>query len=126
MILWCVSTVGPTLSNREAQQLFKSPTDIYDFVINFKPLVNTRLYQSLTDDKAGDVDISSDVLVDFDPATFFVQHLERVYGDAVLFFHDACGGCSIGALWNPAYNASRKWKVGLHYPIKPANVGGSI
>ncbi|TIA91434.1 hypothetical protein E3P99_01087 [Wallemia hederae] len=117
------ATAGALLSEEglDIMQLFKSPTDIYDFVINFKPLVNTRLYQSLTDDKAGDVDISSDALVEFDPASFFVQHLERVYGDAVLFFHDACGGCSIGALWNPAYNASRKWKVGLHYPIKPAN-----
>ncbi|TIA99015.1 hypothetical protein E3P94_02276 [Wallemia ichthyophaga] len=109
----------------EVMHLFKSPTHIYDFVVYLKPIANTRLYQSLLDDryKAGDVDISNEPLVGFDPTALLVEHLERVYGDVLLFFHDKCGGCIVGALWNPTYNAPRKWKVGLHYPVKPTDQG---
>ncbi|TIC69107.1 Nrap protein [Wallemia mellicola] len=105
-------------SEVDIMQLFKSPTEIYDFVINLKSWVNTRLYQSLAEDNFGDVDTSNDALVNYDPATMFVEYMERMYGDVVVFFHDACGGRVIGAMFNPAYTSPRKWKVGLHYPTK--------
>lgn len=60
-----------------------------------------------------------DVRPGFDPIESFVADLERLYGDALLFFHDRHGGTVIGGIWNPIKEQSRNLKALLGYSTKP-------
>jgi U3 small nucleolar RNA-associated protein 22 len=61
---------------------------------------------------------SNDSKVGYNPQKTFLQELELVFGQALLFFHDGCGGDIIAGLWNPQ-TEKRPWKLKVGYSTKP-------
>lgn len=49
----------------------------------------------------------------------FVNELQRVYGDAILFFHGGPHSRAIGGLWNPLTTKDRRWGLKVHYSTIP-------
>lgn len=49
----------------------------------------------------------------------FVRELQRIYGDAVLFFHGSSHSRVIGGLWNPLTTKDRRWGLKVHYSTIP-------
>ncbi|KAI9697863.1 MAG: hypothetical protein M1820_007650 [Bogoriella megaspora] len=56
--------------------------------------------------------------VGFDPVREFVEELQRVFGDAVVFFWDGYERDLIAGLWSP-HTAARRFKVHLAYSTRP-------
>ena len=55
-----------------------------------------------------------------DPRRSFVDELQELYGDDIVFFYNESTAITlIAGLWNPQTEGPRKWKVGLHYSSMP-------
>ena len=58
--------------------------------------------------------------VGFAPARLFLADLERVFGQAAIFFFDESRGAdTVAGLWNPTCD-DRAWKLSLGYSSIPA------
>lgn len=96
------------------QSLFVSQAQDYDFVIQLSPKYATTerknlqpRYKNVEIQKAiGDWQNSGTEL-----ARLFVEDLQNVYGDAILFFYDAESLDRIAGLFNPVVTGQRAWKV---------------
>jgi U3 small nucleolar RNA-associated protein 22 len=56
--------------------------------------------------------------IGYSPVNLFLKELEEVFGQAILFFYDGCGGDAIAGLWNPQ-TEKRPWKLKVGYSTKP-------
>lgn len=111
-------------------QLFHSDLGDYDFVIHLdkglarprKPSASRSGYKNLQLQNAQNgEDVVATASIGFRPAVLFLADFERVFGQAVLFFHnDEQGADVIAGLWNPACE-ERGWKLALGYSSVPRN-----
>jgi len=117
---------GTDAGELEVKSLFETPLEHYDVVLHLGP--GTRAAQAVNVDEDEyasaltfrNLSTTHALRPGFDPATLFVAQLQRVYGDAMLVFHDEYGGRVIGIVWNPAKNAPRAFKPFLGYNSAPA------
>ncbi|KAL8673348.1 MAG: hypothetical protein Q9168_002227 [Polycauliona sp. 1 TL-2023] len=58
----------------------------------------------------------------FDPRRMFVDELQELYGDDIVFFYNESAITLVAGLWNPQ-TGPRKWKVGLNYSTMPLAKG---
>lgn len=116
----------------EPEALFESSLADYDFVIHLDPKVlgktpkksSKPAYKNLELQQANSGGVDDFTLasgnVGFAPATLFLEDLERILGQAVVFFaHDDV----IAGLWNPTCE-ERAWKLSLGYSSVPTNAKG--
>ncbi|POY71794.1 hypothetical protein BMF94_5155 [Rhodotorula taiwanensis] len=118
------------------EQLFSPPMGDYAFLIHLDPSAIPRHFQALAADPAalssrqrssvlsgslmgGLEDEDEEIRIGWDPVAAFVEDLRTTYGSVFLLFHSEHGAPTIGAIWNPAAEAPKAFKVGLGYPIKP-------
>ncbi|KAG6826200.1 hypothetical protein H0H87_007695, partial [Tephrocybe sp. NHM501043] len=103
------------------QALFIHPTSDYDFVVRLdvgqlpryfhnvavdSDILSRRgKYANLQDDQ------SAVVRPGFDPAYFFFNDLQRIYGHTFKIFHDAFGGDRFGVVWDPSLKEPRPFRV---------------
>lgn len=98
--------------------LFKPSLKEYDFFLKLKQKsTSSKDGQSRFKNlRHGQVECSSDA--GFDPVRHFLHELERIHGDAALFFADTTNNNIIAGLWNP--NARRRrWKINLGWSTTP-------
>ncbi|KAG8821942.1 hypothetical protein FRC18_011163 [Serendipita sp. 400] len=107
--------------------LFSHPLTDYDFIIHLHPNVLPRYSQNpFADDsvwsgktKPINLQITTtgeeEILLDYDPAREFVNDLQRIYGDTVLFFYDKMGGTVIAGSWNPLVRQPKAFRALLGY-----------
>ena len=108
-----------------AESLFVPQFQDFDFVIQISPkyskvskkkrgedakFKNIEIQQVATSAKVSPVQL----------VRLFVEDLQNVYGDAILWFYDAETMTSIAGLWNPAVTAQRKFKVKPGWNSVPA------
>jgi len=110
-------------------QLFESSLDEYDVVIH----LNDRLVKRMRKDKSskpakfknlelqnGNGRAPDSSMVGFSPAQLLVADLERVFGQAMLFFTEESDAEVIAGLWNPQAE-ERSWKLSLGYSSIPVS-----
>jgi U3 small nucleolar RNA-associated protein 22 len=102
--------------------LFQSPLSDFDFLIHLKrgfgrgekkektqaKFKNLQLQESMDEEQLG-----------FDPAELFVQDLEKIFGESILFFHDRDGGNVVAGLWNPRVLKRQNFRVRLGVSSMP-------
>ncbi|KAI9277234.1 Nrap protein [Phascolomyces articulosus] len=114
--------------NKNIKSLFVTPMQDYHAVIQLKTDRCTRYYQNMKPQQQFlELDEENNILGDtvyakFDPVIEYLNELERIYGDTVLFFHDQFGGDKIGIVWNPTTTAPKQWKVNLGYNGIPVDM----
>lgn len=101
--------------------LFATPLEHYDAVLHLAP--GTRAAQALKPEMPSAFRSAEahDVRLGFDPASLLAADIQRLYGDALLVFHDANGGRAIGILFNPQRSTPRAFKPLLGYNSAPAS-----
>jgi U3 small nucleolar RNA-associated protein 22 len=50
--------------------------------------------------------------------------MQRLHGDAVILFHDECGGTVVGGLLNPSLDREREFRVTLGFSSEPVTFRG--
>ncbi|KAF1810576.1 Nrap protein [Eremomyces bilateralis CBS 781.70] len=105
--------------------LFDSGVEDFDFVVELdakaiararNPHEENARFKNLAGGKA------KDAMAGFEPVKWFVQDLERLYGDIMVLFWDSDGGNKIAGLWNPSAER-RPWKVKIGYSTMPIEAG---
>jgi len=123
-------------SNKEFKRLFVTPMQDYSAIIRLIPSRCTRYIENLTPEAeyftsatpkyrnlvSRATELGDQVLVQFDPATYLVQEIQRIYGDFILAFHDKHGGDLIAIVWNPLTTAPRPWKVNQGFNAIPVDM----
>ncbi|KIW00895.1 uncharacterized protein PV09_07647 [Verruconis gallopava] len=115
--------------NLVPEALFESSLGDYDILIHLdNTVVNVHrkgvkaksAYKNLDlqNGHDGDLDMAATASIGFDPAKLFLEDLERVFGQALVFFYDDNGGDVIPGLWNPSCE-ERSWKLSLGYSSVP-------
>jgi U3 small nucleolar RNA-associated protein 22 len=106
------------------KSLFAASTANYDFVIHLAPkFARESKQKEASKPKFKNLEVQSEVeldLVGYNPVQCFVEELEKLYTNTIVFFHCAGAGTMIGALWNPQTVPSRTFKVNLAYATKLA------
>ena len=99
-------------------KLFKASTGEYDFVVKLekkfvakKKAVMPSMFEP---SDAGNVELLRS----------YVEELQRVYGDLVMFFWDGDGGEVVAGVWNPVYMQKRKRKVHMPFASAPVSEEG--
>ncbi|KAG9249157.1 pre-rRNA processing protein-like protein Utp22 [Calycina marina] len=102
------------------KSLFFSSTSEYDFVIHLAPAVAGLKETKKSQFKNLEVQLvasESEDLVGYHPHQSYLEELENLYSDTIVFFHGT--GALIGGLWNPQHVAARPFKVNLPFTTKP-------
>jgi U3 small nucleolar RNA-associated protein 22 len=86
----------------------------------------TSKYKNLASIQSASSVYGKEIRLGFDPARLYFKDLERIYGDAVILFHDHLGGNVIGGVWNPAVQDARNFKVQLGFSSKPVALDGDV
>jgi len=104
------------------KSLFASSTSDYDFVIHLAPnLVNERRDSKKSKFKNLEMQLvaaESEDLVGYHPIQSYLDDLEKLYSDTIVFFYGEATDGVIGGLWNPQTVAPRPFKVNLPYATK--------
>ncbi|GAA6002549.1 hypothetical protein JCM10207_001176 [Rhodosporidiobolus poonsookiae] len=119
------------------EQLFSPPLSDYAFLIHLDAAAVPRHFQALSPEARalsprsrssvvsgslmGQADEDDEIRIGWDPVADFVQQLERLYPSIFLLFYSADGGSVIGGIWNPAVEGAKSFKVGMGYPVTPAD-----
>ncbi|KAF2121843.1 pre-rRNA processing protein Utp22 [Lophiotrema nucula] len=61
--------------------------------------------------------------VGFEPVQLFVEELQGIYGDGILWFYDPDTADTVCGLWNPSVTAQRAWKVKPGWNSTPVSAG---
>ncbi|CAI6338409.1 unnamed protein product [Periconia digitata] len=98
------------------QSLFVSPTQDFDFVIHIsskytrvskkKPEV---VFKNIEHQQGKNSNTSVKMEQELPP--FFIEDLQNIYGDAILFFYDPETLDRVAGLWNPLFTGERTFKV---------------
>ncbi|KAI4111348.1 MAG: hypothetical protein LQ339_000547 [Xanthoria mediterranea] len=107
------------------EALFVPSVGEYDILIHLKPphdyydtKKKTSSFKSLQmEEAAGRRGVPFDAICD--PRRWFVDELQELYGDDIVFFYNESAITLIAGLWNPQTEGPRSWKVGLHYSMMP-------
>jgi len=104
------------------RSLFVSSTSDYDFVIHLRTSLADEKQSKKPKFKNLEVQLAaaeSGHLVGYHPIQSYIDELERLYSDTIVFFHSHGTGAVIGGLWNPQNVAPRPFKVNLAYATSP-------
>jgi U3 small nucleolar RNA-associated protein 22 len=106
------------------RSLFAASTSDYDFIIHISPkFTGEHRRKEATQQKFKNLEVQSELnpeLVGYRPVRSFLDELERLFTNCVVFFHGEVNGSVIAGLWNPQAVASRTFKVNLAYATKPS------
>lgn len=112
--------------NLDHRSLFTSSTSDYDFVIHLSPkFTESFKRKGLGQSKFKNLEVQSEAnkdMVGYQPMQAYIDEMEKLYTNSVIFFHGAIVGSVIGGLWNPQIAVSRPFKVNLAYASKVALV----
>ncbi|PVI06993.1 Nrap protein [Periconia macrospinosa] len=99
------------------ESLFVSPTQDFDFVIH----IASKYTRAASKKSKSDVVFkniehqqgkrSNSLKVEQELPAFFIEDLQNIYGDAVLFFYDPENYDRVAGLWNPLVTGERGFKV---------------
>ncbi|KAF8423778.1 Nrap protein [Tirmania nivea] len=116
------SAIGHAKKNGSGnvETLFAHALVDYDFVIHLDPtyLAGVRGGKSKRSKYKNIPDLQI-LQIGFDPASLFLQDLQRIYTTSLIFFHGSPSTPTIGALWAPHTSTVRPWKVNLTYSTVP-------
>lgn len=121
------------------KSMFQSPLADFDFLIHLnKHAVSAHQNQKPGDSKFKNLQlqlqspISTIETIGFDPVHLFLQDLQHVFADSILFFYGSNGNRVIPCLWNPRVlpgsqdskgrGRGREWKVKMGYSTIPIPV----
>jgi len=94
----------------------------FDFIVRLKPGRLTRCHEAILPDQnllsvrnstshlASQLPVPS-IQLNFDTGPALLSELQKLLGDAVVFFHDLHGGTVIAGLFNPDVGKAREWHV---------------
>ena len=107
----------------DPKALFASSTIDYDFVIHLNPKFtevgrDQSRKQSTFKNLQGHFPEDT-ALVGYNPVDLYLQELNSLYGNTIVFFHNRDEGSIIAGLWSPQMGP-RAWKVNLTYSTMPA------
>ena len=116
------------MGDEDWMALFKSPLTDFDFLIHLNESVvrvggrreveKKAKYKNLVMQEETDMDH-----IGFDAVELFLEDLEYVLGQNVLFFYNADGGRVIAGLWNPRSLGTKTWRVRMGYSSMPVAAG---
>ena len=125
----------------DGRALFASGLQDFDFVLHLQPekigrsqnkrkAIGTHsmngdggtLYKNLEIDTQSSQDPTQ---AGYDPSVLFLQDLELLYGDSVLFFSSSDERPIIAGLWDPAATAERNWRLGAGFSTLPVSTQGT-
>ncbi|KZZ90941.1 pre-rRNA processing protein Utp22 [Ascosphaera apis ARSEF 7405] len=107
-------------ANINIDDFLSSPLIDYDFVLHLssKSLENkvshSSLYKNLGAHTDAHDEVSSTELINH-----FIDELQTLYGQTILWFHDTRGGKVIGGLWNPLAAKDRPWSLKVGFSTMP-------
>ncbi|EIN13041.1 Nrap protein [Punctularia strigosozonata HHB-11173 SS5] len=125
---------GMVMDSFVPNNLFRHPTEDYDFVVELDAAVLPRYHQNVSADprkwarKGKYANMSNTESDDgplrpgFDPAQLFFDDLQRIYKDTFLLFWDPLGGDKFGGVWDPTLKAPRPFRVLGGFSSAPAQV----
>jgi len=107
----------------DAEALFHSSVDDYDFVIHMSPAFvgDNKGKLETKSPKYKNLEVQSEedlAFIGYEPLDRFLDELRSLYTSSIIFFHDNLTGSIITGLWNPQ-TSSRPFKVNLPYAVKP-------
>nr|XP_031858971.1 uncharacterized protein CI109_005639 [Kwoniella shandongensis]KAA5526043.1 hypothetical protein CI109_005639 [Kwoniella shandongensis] len=117
----------------DVRSLFVTPLAGYDFLLHLHSSLLSRYSLAVSPDSqewesklkfrnlhTGTSDRTS-IKIGFDPVESFVQDLQKIYGDQIVWFWDINGSSVIGGLWNPdvGREGGRAMKAFLGWSSKP-------
>ncbi|KAH8549941.1 Nrap protein [Umbelopsis sp. PMI_123] len=123
-------------SQKEFKRLFVTPMQDYSAIIRLIPNRCTRYIENLSPEAeyftsatpkyrnlvSRATELGDLVYVQFDPAQYLVDEIQRIYGDFILPFHDKHGGDHIAIVWNPLTTSPRPWKVNQGFNAVPVDI----
>jgi U3 small nucleolar RNA-associated protein 22 len=102
--------------------LFAASTTDYDFVVHLSSkFTENSMRKGSGQSKFKNLEVQSESkldLIGYQPVRKYVQELEEIYSNSVIFFHSTMAGSVIGGLWNPHAAAARPFKVNSAYATK--------
>lgn len=108
------------------RSLFAASTSDYDFVIHLSPKFTESFQRKGSgQSKFKNLEIQSEANMDmigYQPIRLYIEELEKIYTNSVVFFHGDISGSVLAGLWNPQIAASRPFKVNLAYATKAASL----
>lgn len=111
------------------KSLFATSTTDYDFVIHLAPRFEGKsTRRDSTKHRFKNIELQSDLdleLVGFQPIRPYIDELEKLYGNSIVFFYSPVAGSTIAGLWNPQTVSPRVFKVNLAYASKPTTESGT-
>ncbi|KAF8866077.1 pre-rRNA processing protein-like protein Utp22 [Acephala macrosclerotiorum] len=101
--------------------LFASSTADYDFAIHISPKFVGAQRQKDTKSKFKNLEVQSDIdleTIGYEPVQLYLEELQNLYTDSIVFFHGGVSGTVIAGLWNPQKAAPRLFKINLTHATK--------
>ena len=117
----CVYAQGLDL---KTEALFSPSTVDYDFIIHLNPVFLNAGGKAGKNQKSSDfknLQVESEETLypfGFDPISLFLDEIKTLYGNNILFFHNALETMFIAGIWNPRIRL-RDWKVNTLYSTRP-------
>ncbi|KAF2707452.1 Nrap protein [Pleomassaria siparia CBS 279.74] len=112
----------------DPERVFVSHVQEYDIVLHLSPKHSTsakkKLKPAYKNLQVQQTNGSSDVVCGFHPVELFVEDLQSVYGDAILWFWNPEKTDLIAGIWNPSVAGVRSWKVKAGWNSVPLFVTG--
>ncbi|KUJ10623.1 pre-rRNA processing protein-like protein Utp22 [Mollisia scopiformis] len=103
--------------------LFASSTADYNFIVHISPKFTGTQPGKNSKPKFKNLEVQggADIeMIGLQPVEQYLQELEKLYTDSIVFFHGGVGSNVIAGLWNPQKAAPRQFKVNLAYATKPS------
>ncbi|KAI6709376.1 hypothetical protein JHW43_008103 [Diplocarpon mali] len=108
----------------EPKSLFSASITDYDFIIHISPKFTGKERQKeASKPKFKNLEVQADVNVEvigYQPVALFLEELQQLYANTIVFFYGSATGSKIGGLWNPQHVPARSFKVNSSYATKPA------
>ncbi|CZS95143.1 related to pre-rRNA processing protein Utp22 [Rhynchosporium agropyri] len=107
----------------EPKSLFAASTSDYDFVIHISPVfIGERRKGEKSKFKNIELQEKADlVLTGYQPLQLYIEEIQKLYTNTIVFFNGASATSTIGGLWNPLYVAPRAFKVNSTFATKVVN-----
>jgi U3 small nucleolar RNA-associated protein 22 len=106
-----------TTNNLTPESIFVPRLADYDIVVRLSSKIS-KLSKKKAEPKYKNLEMQNGGLgsedrqnIGFNPVALFVEDLQQIYGDAILWFWDSDTQNDIVGLWNPAVTGQRPWKV---------------
>ncbi|KAE8449951.1 hypothetical protein EG329_007090 [Mollisiaceae sp. DMI_Dod_QoI] len=101
--------------------LFASSRADYDFMIHISPKFAGEQRRNNSKPKFKNLEVQSGIeleSVGYQPVQLYLEELEKLYTDSIVFFYGDASGSVLAGLWNPQKAAPRPFKVNLTHATK--------